>query len=148
MQYHKCDIWLLSCSCWRTNLPVVLSRNAPALCIKLMFCYYLWNQSHMSFARLCHLYIVEELINVSVISCPHLGLYSRRRYCLILMKKSVFIWLCKTSICSSIEQLYCTFSVAIISLIILCNAFQFRKKAVLVMFFFTLFSDPYPWPAF
>ena len=32
--------------------------------------------------------------------------------------------------------------------IILCNTFQFYQEAVLVMFFFTLFSDPYPWPSY
>ena len=46
-------------SCWWTYLPVVFNTNALVL---------LANQSFVSFARLCHLYIVEELINGSVVS--------------------------------------------------------------------------------
>ena len=43
---------------------VVLSRKALALSINVLLL--LANQSFVSFARLCHLYIVEELINGSV----------------------------------------------------------------------------------
>ena len=51
-------------SCWWTYLPVVFSTNALVLSINVL----LANQSFVSFARLCQSYIVEELINGSVVS--------------------------------------------------------------------------------
>ena len=51
--------------CCRLFYPgVVLSRNALALIINVLLL--LVNQPFVSFARLCDLYIVEELINGSV----------------------------------------------------------------------------------
>ena len=102
----------------------------------------------MSFVRLCHSYIVEEFINGSDVSiCDHVVIVD---IVLILVKKTLkcFIWLCQTSISCSIERLYCTFSAAITSS--RYHTLQYvpvsPRKAVLVMFFFTVLSDPYPWP--
>ena len=32
--------------------------------------------------------------------------------------------------------------------IILCNTFQFHQEACFIIFFFTVLSDPYPWPSY
>lgn len=89
---YECDIWFLSCSCWRTKLSVV----EMILAFTEMFCYYLAKQL-LSFPRLCHLHIVQELINSSGISCLHLWSYSRHIYHLNPDEESLkcFIWLCK-----------------------------------------------------